>query len=528
MVPAQISRGGLVLTGAPDEPLLVHFDGQYVWSFTPSRDATVAGEITRAAWPRVLRPFLAGSTRVRIATFTGDVVLVDEEIAFDDAPTRVAFADEHGAPYSIDKVGHLTRAFEETSADVKAELLEATLTVLRELRERCGVEAYLCYGALLGAVRQGSMLGHDSDVDVCYYTSHATPVEIIEQSYRIQRELRLLEWNVLRMSAGDIKVIWPLSDGSNAHIDIFSAFTIPDGSGGTFYQFGNRNGAFDVEEHLRPLGTIELEGREFPAPKHPEAMLAFIYGPNWRVPDPGFRYQDNPLGTRRLDGWFRGFRTEVPLWLPIFQSPGIDRVPEGPSSFATWVEPRLRPGAKVVDLGAGTGRDAFWLGARGHDVLALDYSRPALAHMRRRKETSGDERVTVEMVVLNEARMVMQLVASLSRDPADLYARGLIGSLDEEARRHLFRLAAAVLRRRDPSGPALWLEFSVAPDDGEELPLPEPVGLTRRFSPSWLVGEIEAQGGVVEFLEIGPGTDMFDQPDPAVARMKVVWPHPSG
>jgi len=352
----EISTEGLRLEGAPSAPLLVHFDDQYVWSFTPGRDGTLTGDTFEIAWPRVMRPFLSGTTRVRVATYDGEAVLHDAEVTFGSGAGRVAFVDESGTPYSVDKVGHLTRAFDETSEDVKQELLDATHTVLRELRERCGLDAYLCYGALLGAVRQGTMLGHDSDVDLCYYTRASTPADIIAESYRIQRALRGLDWRVLRMSAGDIKVLWPLSDGQTAHIDIFSAFTI----NGTFYQFGNRNGSFDVEAHLLPLGTITLEGEEFPAPKHPEEMLAFIYGPNWRVPDPGFRYQDNPVGTRRLDAWFRGTRTEVPGWAKTYQAPAVSRIPTGPSSFAQWVEPQLGAGDKVVDLGAGTGRDAFW------------------------------------------------------------------------------------------------------------------------------------------------------------------------
>jgi SAM-dependent methyltransferase len=514
---SQIDVEGLRLEDPPGVPLVVHFDDQYVWSFTPGRDGTLDQGAFRIRWPRVMRPFLSGTTRVRVATYDGDVVLHDGEVTFGAGAGRVAFVDEQGAPYSVDKVGHLTRAFEETSEDVKKELLDATRTVLRELRERCGLEAYLCYGALLGAVRQGTMLGHDSDVDLCYYTRHTAPVDIIRESYRIQRELRSLEWRVLRMSAGDIKVLWPLSDGRVAHIDVFSAFTI----NGTFYQFGNRNGVFDVDRHLLPLGTVTLEGVEFPAPRHPEEMLSFIYGPKWRVPDPGFRYQDNPVGTRRLDGWFRGIRTEVPGWARVYQGPALERVPTGPSTFAGWVEPQLGAGTKVLELGAGTGRDAFWLASQGHPVLATDFSLPAMTHMRRRREELGVAGVTLENVVLNELRRVLSLAGPLSRDPHHLYARGLIGSLDEAARENLFRLASVVLRR----GRSLFLEFS-ALVPGTDLPLPEPRPLTRRFDPEWLRGEIESHGGVVEFLEIGPGTDMFDQPDPAVARLRAVWPHP--
>ena len=43
---------------------------------------------------------------------------------------------------------------------------------MRDLTEGCGLEAYLNYGALLGAVRDGAMIAHDSDTDVCYLSQH--------------------------------------------------------------------------------------------------------------------------------------------------------------------------------------------------------------------------------------------------------------------------------------------------------------------------------------------------------------------
>ena len=131
MARSEIDGEGLVLRGAPSVPLLVHFDEQYVWSFTPGRDGALDGDTFRIAWPSVMRPFLSGTTRVRVATYDGDVVLHDDEVAFGTGEGRVAFVDETGAPYSVDKVGHLARAFEETPADLKRELLDATQAVLR-------------------------------------------------------------------------------------------------------------------------------------------------------------------------------------------------------------------------------------------------------------------------------------------------------------------------------------------------------------------------------------------------------------
>ena len=39
--------------------------------------------------------------------------------------------------------------------------------------------AYLCYGALLGAMRDGHVIGHDCDTDLCYLSAHREPVDVI-------------------------------------------------------------------------------------------------------------------------------------------------------------------------------------------------------------------------------------------------------------------------------------------------------------------------------------------------------------
>jgi SAM-dependent methyltransferase len=46
------------------------------------------------------------------------------------------------------------------------------------------------------------------------------------------------------------------------------------------------------------------------------------------------------------------------------------------------------PGATVLDVGAGSGRDAAWLAAHGYDVVAVEPSNAMLAHARERHPTS--------------------------------------------------------------------------------------------------------------------------------------------
>lgn len=523
-VPARATEGrvaindaGLFVSGlkADSPAVLVYFDDQHVWSFTPAADGSVGRAGVAVPWPKILLSYLDGCTRVRLATLDGSEVYCDTEHRFGSSDDRLRFVDDHGHPYHVDKMGHLTRSFDATSDEIKREILEGTQTVIRELRERFGVEAFLGYGALLGAVREGGMIAHDTDTDVCYFARHTAPVDIIRETHRMERELKELGWNVLRMSGGDLKVMWPLSDGRRVHIDIFGSFVI----GETFYMLGNRSGPLDLAD-LLPLGTVDLDGFEFPAPRHPEALLVYWYGESWRIPDPAFTPVADPHAMRRLDGWLRGFRTHMGDWTAVLRgtaSPSSG-VPNTGSDFAAWVQGQLPPGAPVLDLGAGNGRDSIYFAQQGHQVLASDYSRRSAVEIRAAKRAAKlGPAVTPRPMILDETRHVFHLVAELSRSPRDIYARQLIGCLSPAARENLFRLGRSVLR----GGQSMWLEFAV-PHPGARLP--EPAPLVRRVAPHLVVAEITRSGGRVEHLEVAPGVDMFDNPDPAVARMRVCWP----
>lgn len=502
-----VDAAGVVVGAAVTGPVVVELDGQYVWSFVPARDGSRRGAEVHTPWPPALRALLTGSARVTVRPSDGGATYDDVEIAFDDSPGRVSVTDQHGHPVAVDKVGHLQRVFSESSSAVKEEILSGTARALADLREHAGLEAYLNYGALLGAIRDGAMIAHDSDTDVCYLSAHTHPVDIITESYRVERTMKARGWHLLRMSSGDIKLLLPLSDGRSCHIDVFVAFFV----GSTFYQLGNRSGTLP-REAVVPLGEIRLEGHTFPAPRDPEAMLTFLYGPSWRVPDPSFKYADPPAGVRRLNGWLRGWRTEMGAWNEVYTGEAARRIPRQASPFSAWVRERLAAGAAVADLAAGIGSDTVSFHQHGHPVRAFEFSRAATRRIRRRLDRAGSTG-DVQKLILNELRTVLLLGSELAHaeQPYELYARHLIGCLDEPARANLWRLADMALRR----GGSLYLELSGGPAQPGDHPL------VRRFDLAWLISEMGGFGLQVVEEETGPGTDMFGAPDPVVHRLVV-------
>jgi hypothetical protein len=86
-----------------------------------------------------------------------------------------------------------------------------------------------------------------------------------------------------------------------------------------------------------------------------------------------------------------------------------------------------------------------------------------------------------------------------------LYARQLFGCLGDESRRNLWRFARTV-------GTSLFVELSTG--EGETVP-----GLVRRLDPEELLSDAIGYGGRLVERSDGPGTGMFDEPDPSVARL---------
>ena len=330
--------------------------------------------------------------------------------------------------------------------------------------------------------------------------------------------MKQLGWTLLRMSGGDIKLLLPLSDGRVCHIDIFVAFRVDE----TFYQLGNRSGALP-ESAILPVSTITLHGVDFPAPADPEAMLEFVYGPGWRVPDPSFKYADPVRGVRRLDGWLRGFRTDMGRWTEFHQtrrarpraksggrasrSGSTDQLPRG----AGGGRPRLRhrPRRAVVRR-AGAARSS-------PSTSPAPRARPVIRSARRRRL-----HVEVRALILNELRTVLVSGAELARDP-----------------HHSDGPAPAGLPRRPRPRPAVAAVPDGAARRRQALPGVQRRRRRRRSRPrrrrAWCGGstrplvrrEIEAAGGVVERERVRAGVDVLGNPDPTVCRMRVRWTRPA-
>jgi SAM-dependent methyltransferase len=513
-VDARVTDDHVAVPSTVVDPVVVSFDDQYVWSFSPSRDGVRSGGAWEVPWPEAVHHLLEGTTRVRLGDLGGEQVHFEGKVAFRGSAAALELRDEHGHPMAVDRAGHLMRIFAETDDSTRRFIAEGTARALHDLRERVGIDAHLSYGCLLGAVRDGKMIGHDTDADLAYLSAYDHPADVARESFRMERELRELGWKVFRMSAADLKLFLPLPDGQVVQIDVFGAFHV----GGTFYQMGGRSGSLP-REALTPPSTVRLEGVDLVAPADPEQVLAFLYGSGWRVPDPSFQNEDPVVGVQRLSGWFGGGRRHLARWNELFRARRPD-IPRSGSTFAHWVRGRIPAGSHVVDLGSGTGRDAGFFLREGFDVSAADFSNVAMRMTRGVLVRRGIEDPDVRQLQLDDLRAVLLTGAELARLPQApyLYARGLLGCLDRAARGNLWVLCGMTLRR----GGSLHVEYAAARPG---LRTKQVDGLVRRLHTSALRREVEAAGGRVVHVEQGPGRDQFGLDDPLVGRMEIRWDH---
>ncbi|WP_148572695.1 LicD family protein [Nocardioides caldifontis] len=457
----------------------VLFDGTPVWSFLAPEPAAPSEEPaapTFVPWPKNLTPYLDGVAEVALRNEGRTLEL--GELRFRSGEGRIRFVDRHGLPIVIDKWGIIQRPFAGRGSGTTATMLDYAERIVTVLQRDCGLEPWLAFGTLLGAVREGGVIAHDSDIDLAFLSDAESPAGVARDMFRAGRALTRAGLEVIHKTGSFLTVVFDAPDGAGASIDVYACFYVDD----LVHETATVRAPLPREKFL-PLGTLEFEGRPFPVPADPDAVLTLSYGPSWRVPDPSFRHEPGPEIVHRFDQWFGNTMVQRRAW-EVFWRDLRDPATQHPSPFARWVLPRLPEHALVIDLGAGSGQDARLFAESGHRAVALDYARGSYRGLQAKQV----KHLIADHLNLYDARDTVTRAAILvrRRGPRVVYSRGLLDALAPAGVENFWRFLGMVVR----GGGSAYLEFAEEAAEGQG-------GLRFPVDPDEVVARLQGLGGTV-------------------------------
>ncbi|WP_375476426.1 methyltransferase domain-containing protein [uncultured Jatrophihabitans sp.] len=293
--------------------------------------------------------------------------------------------------------------------------------VREALHDIAGYDAFLIYGSLLGAVRDGGFIGHDTDLDAGYISKHPAGADagrelaeiglaLVERGFRV--ECRVVTLHIYDLAA----------DG--AHIDLFHTFF--DDEGVLRFSWGVAGITDYRREHWTGAHEIDFAGARALVPSEPEVMVAAMYGPGWRTPDPGFSWARDRTKREPSARVPAKLNTAV-NWADLHARAELGQT----SPFARWClqEPGLP--RVVLDLGCGDGRDSVAFAAAGHAVVGLDAAATAI---RRAESRPGAGGVRFRVLDFDDtAALRAEITAARGGGEAVLfYGRQLLDSLHDD------------------------------------------------------------------------------------------------
>lgn len=440
----------------------VLLNGHRVWSV--DLVSTPPPPDGRLPWPTALLPHLDGTATVIVQDSVSGATLASTEVRLGSSAAPIAVVDSNGRHLAVNKWGRLGKSFEGSEPALRATVLNRLDELVQFCQER-DLRPFVVGGTLLGAVREGAILGHDDDADLAYLSRHTHPSDLALENFEIERALVARGIEVIRHSTAHLQLTFRRPDGHvDAYVDLFTAFFRADG---TINQPFHVRGPMATESML-PFSTVTLEGRSYPAPAVPEDWLVLNYDENWRTPLPGYVLRTPQATRRRFLTWFGRYNFQRDFWEERYEqgpTPSLEVDLRG----ADALHAAIPPGSRVLDLGCGSGEAAVQLARAGHRVLAVDYSPEAIARTRAAAAEAG---VEIETRVRNviAIRQTAELLEDLRRagEPIHVLVSHLVERQGHRGRQNTWRVLRQFVRR---GGRVMVLiDTQLGPDFARERP----------------------------------------------------------
>ena len=196
--------------------------------------------------------------------------------AFAHASTALERRSDDNCEFFVSK--HLLTINKPRLHTIGHEYLAAVQEIQHQLQE-WSITSMICYGTLLGAVREGGFIAHDDDVDMLIVDGSTTRESMIENADALIERFQAAGGYAKRQGMN----FFVAPAGHNVHIDIFPSWQDDEGHWVMMERGKYRPIPSDF---IEPVSSIAIQELRFNCPNDPDSFLANRYGPGWRTPDP--------------------------------------------------------------------------------------------------------------------------------------------------------------------------------------------------------------------------------------------------
>ncbi len=318
-------------------------------------------------------------------------------------------------------------------------------------------DVFFCYGTLLGAVRDNGFIGHDVDFDASYISKHS-------DGYAAARELQdiafaLIEEGLYVKCMRTALHIYE-DESSTARVDLFHIYF--DVNQQLAFPFGIAGTTEMPMEQWAGVREVDFGGGRGLIPVNAEALTKHIYGPNWRIPQPGFNW-NHDRRHRSRGGILPAAWGEEVHWANFYAHTSYSS--GSPFSEAVNAIPGLP--AVIIDIGCGEGRDSYAFAKAGRRVLGLDRCEVGIRHAKAKASGLVRTGAPPEFVICDvgdaEAfrSILSDVIATVEDEPITFYLRFFFHAVHAEVQ----DVAMAVLSECARTGDYFAAEFRTDKDE---------------------------------------------------------------